>query len=458
MIRKTATPSAPYGERGIVLSRRISENLRLQLFSAVLISLLIGVSVFSVSFLLGNTLLDKTVYGHSFANKMADQQFSALQEYVEEEGITLGNLQRLNVWCSRGEKVYLAIYQNDTLVYESNVSGTDNNDMSAQEFDPNMEDPDNEYILTLQEDVKVRAFLYYYAGDAFYFGMTVISGLLAFAAFSLCFVLLISRKVAYITRLKEELDILSGGQLEYPVTISGKDELGELASGIDQMRRSIIKHQEVESQMRSANSELITAMSHDLRTPLTSLLAYLEIIERKKYKDEQQMNELIHKSVAQTMRIKQMADKLFAYFLAYATEWESVDMETVDADALFHQILGDYAYALESKGMNVETDFAQTSTQISVNTELLQRALDNLYSNLMKYSDPEETIWISYKRKEQSILVSITNGIRAEQKKTESTSIGLITCRRIIEYHKGHFAAVENDNSFLVTVSLPIQE
>ncbi len=440
------------------MSKKVSENLRLQLFCAVLISLLIGVTIFGVSFLLGNTLLDKTVYGHSFADKMADQQFSKLQDYVEDEAISLANLQRLNAWCSRGEKVYLTIYHDDSLIYESHISEKESNNLTEQEFDPNMEDPDSEYILTLQGDVKVRAFLYYYAGDAFYFWMTVISGLLAFAAFSLCFIVLISRKVAYITRLKEELDILSGGQLEYPVTITGKDELGELASGIDQMRRSIIKHQEVENQMRSANSELITAMSHDLRTPLTSLLAYLEIMERKKYKDEQQMEELIHKSVGQTMRIKQMADKLFAYFLAYATEWEAVEMETVDADGLFQQILGDYAYALESKGMGVETDFAQLSAKINVNAELLQRALDNLYSNLLKYADPSDTVWISYKRKEQSVLLSISNGIRKAQAKEESTSIGLITCRRIIEYHKGHFAAVENDNSFLVTVSLPIQE
>lgn len=209
----------------------------------VLISLLIGVAVFGVSFLFGNTLLDKTVYGHSLTDKMTNQKFSELQEYVEDEVISLNNLQRLNVWCSRGEKVYLTIYQEDRLVYESHSSDKASVNLFEQEFNPNMEDPDNEYILTLHGDVKVRTFLYYYAGDAFYFWMTVISGLLAFAAFSMYFIVLISRKVAYITRLKKELDILSGGQLEYPVTITGKDELGELASGIDQMRRSIIKHQ-----------------------------------------------------------------------------------------------------------------------------------------------------------------------------------------------------------------------
>lgn len=440
------------------MSKKIAESLKLQLFCAVLISLFSGVAIFGLSFLLGNTLLDKTVYGNSFSEQMADQQFSMLQDYVEEEKISLGNLQRLNAWCSRGEKVYLTIYHDGILVYESPVSGKTHTELPVQKYDLSEEDTDSKYTLTLSDDVTVRAFLYYYAGDAFYFWMTIISGLFAFFAFSLCFVVLIGRKVSYVAKLKEELDILSGGQLEYPVTIIGRDELGELALGIDQMRRSIIRHQDAESKMRSANSELITAMSHDLRTPLTSLLAYLEIIERKKYKNEQQMEELIHKSVGQTMRIKQMADKLFAYFLAYATEWEAVEMETVDADSLFQQILGDYAYALESKGMGVETDFAQLSAKINVNTELLQRALDNLYSNLLKYADPSDTVWISYKRKEQSVLLSISNGIRKTQAKEESTSIGLITCRRIIEYHKGHFAAVENDNSFLVTVSLPIQE
>ena len=458
MTRKKTIRFALYGERGIELSKHISKSLQRQLFLTTLVSLTVAIIVFSVSFFSGNALLDKTVYGHSFAKRMAEQQFSKLQNYVEQEKITLNNLQRLNAWCNRGEKVYLAIYNEAEIVYDSMLSANNHSQLNTDKFDPDMEDPNNEYILKLYDGVNVRTFLYYYAGDAFYFWMTVVSGMFAFVAFLVCFVLFISKKITYITKLKAELDILAGGQLDYSVTVKGKDEIGELAQGIDQMRRSILKHQETENQMRNANSELITAMSHDLRTPLTSLLAYLEIIERKKYKDEQQMDELIHKSVGQTMRIKQMADKLFTYFLAYATEWESTDMEIVDADELFAQILGDYAYALESKGMNVETDFDQTSTQISVNTELLQRALDNLYSNLLKYADPQENIWISYKRKDDNIIVTITNAVKADYTKSESTSIGLITCRRIIEYHKGTFSANEISGSFYVTLSLPLQK
>lgn len=449
---------ALYGERGIELSKYISKSLQRQLFFTTFVSLTVAIIIFSISFFSGNALLDKTVYSYSFAKRMAEQQFAKLQNYVEKEEITLNNLQRLNAWCNRGEKVYLAIYNEYEIVYDSMLSANKYNQLNTDKFDPDMEDPNSEYTLTLYDGVNVRTFLYYYAGDAFYFWMTVVSGMFAFVAFLVCFVLFISKKITYITRLKAELNILAGGQLDYSVTVKGKDEIGELAQGIDQMRCSILRHQETENQMRNANSELITAMSHDLRTPLTSLLVYLEIIERKKYKDDHQMEELIHKSVAQTMRIKQMADKLFTYFLAYATEWETADMETVDADELFAQILGDYAYALESKGMNVETDFAQTSTQISINTELLQRAFDNLYSNLLKYADPQESIWISYKQKDENLLVTITNTIKADHAKSESTSIGLITCRRIIEYYKGTFSANEISGSFYVTLSLPLQK
>lgn len=447
---------ALYGERGIELSKYISKSLQRQLFLSTLVSLAVAIIIFSVSFLVGNALLDKTVYGHSFAKAMAEQQFSKLQNYVKKEKITLNNLQRLNAWCNRGEKVYLAIYNEYEIVYDSMLSANEHSQLNADKFDPDMEDPNSEYTLTLYDSVNVRTFLYYYAGDAFYFWMTVVSGVFAFVAFLACFVLFVSKKITYISRLKAELDILAGGQLDYSVTVKGKDEIGELAQGIDQMRCSILKHQETENQMRNANSELITAMSHDLRTPLTSLLAYLEIIERKKYKDEHQMDELIHKSVAQTMRIKQMADKLFTYFLAYTTEWETADMETVDADELFAQILGDYAYALENMGMNVETDFSQVSAKISINIELLQRALDNLYSNLLKYADPKETIGICYKKTKDEISLTIHNKTKSDYNQTKSTSIGLNTCKRIITQFGGSFSTEDIYNHFCVIIKLPL--
>lgn len=445
-----------YGERGIALNKPISKSLRKQLFLTVLLSLTFGVIAFGMAFLAGNLFLDKTVYSSSFDKTMSARYFEKLQNYVEEENISINNLHRLNAWCSRGEKVYLTLYNDNIPIYEFPFSSINSDNHNTMNYSPDTEDPDNEYTLTLSGDITVRCFLYYYAGDGFYFWLVFISIFLGFFVFSLSFISIINRRVLYIEQLKQELDILSGGQLEYPVTIKGKDELSEVAVGIDQMRCSILTHQELERKIHAANSELITSMSHDLRTPLTSLLAYLEIIERKKFSDENQLYILVHKCLEQTFRIKQMADKQFEYFFVYATDWTTVTLETIDADMLFQQVLEDYTYSLENKGFSVERKFSQVSGKIKVNTELMQRALDNIYSNLLKYADIEHNIHFLYEEENHHLILSISNTIKQDTLKKQSTQIGLNTCRKIIEHHHGIFTVTAKADKFHVSILLPL--
>lgn len=426
---------------------------------AVLISLVIAASVFGISAFAGNALLDNTIYSKSFEKKMTAQQADKLQEYIRLETITKENIHRLNVWCNSEKKLYLTIYDDDRLVYESPFSeNVDTNSVEDRhaDFDIELENPNNLYLLSLADETEVQAFIYYYAGYSFYLFVTIVSGILAFIAFSLCFIMLINKKISYIKMLKQELEILSGGQLEYPITIKGADEIGELASGIDQMRQSIIRHRNIEGQLRSANSELITSMSHDLRTPLTSLLAYLEIIDRKKYSDEKQMHSLINKSIEKTMRIKDMADKLFEYFLVYASEWECSEMETINADQLFHHFLGEYAYSLENHGFKIYIDHSEAFDNIVVNMPLLQRVFDNVYSNILKYADKEHVVLFTCNKVNDNLVLVISNGVLDEGIKRESTNIGLKTCERIMQYHGGSFTTSNYGGKFASTIELPI--
>ncbi len=438
------------------MNKRIKKSLRLQLFFAAIISVVLAAVTFGLAFLIGNTLLDRTVYADSFSEMMAEKQFYKLKEFVETENIDLDNIDRLNDWCRRGKRIYIVLYSDNTLVYEFPASGNIKVSNSSIRPDPEKEDLKDAMELTLSDGKTLKCYIYYYVGSSFYLGMTVIAGLLAFATFSTCFIVFVNKKVSYITLLQHELEILSGGQLEYPVTVKGNDEIGELALGIDEMRKSILNHQKIENQMRSANSELITSMSHDLRTPLTSLLAYLELIERKKYAGEEQMNNLIKKSVGQTMRIRDMADRLFRYFFIYATEWENAELEETDADQLFGQIIDDYSYSLESKGMNVNVTFTETGALINVNTELFRRVLDNLYSNLLKYADAGAPIEFYYGCESNELSLTINNTVSADREKKDSTSIGLNTCKRIMEYHKGKFVSSEEDGKFTVKLTIPL--
>lgn len=429
-------------------------SLSVQLLFGALLSLLAAALSFALFFAIGNVFLDHTVYGESFSDKMSDRQFRQLQSFVEREGITTDRLSRLNAWCSRGNGVYLTVYQDGTLIYESPV--VKDQAFHPDDFDPTAENMEREYILRFSDGVETQAFLYYFASDAFFFWMTAVSGLLAFAVFSLCFVTLIHRKLRYIQKLKMELDILAGGDLDYAVTVQGQDELSELAVGIDEMRRSILAHQRAEDEIRAANSQLVTAMSHDLRTPLTSLLAFLELLDRDKVRDEEQRRHLIHQSLTQTMSIKSMADKLFEYFLVYTSEWEQPELEAQNADEILGQFWQEYAFALESHGFTVHTDFGELCGTIEVNLELLRRAFDNLYANLVKYAEPSQPISIRYHREEGQVLLTIQNTISSQRDLRESTNIGLNTCRRILRMHRGSFETTEADGVFTAEIHLPL--
>ena len=430
-------------------------SLSVQLLLGAALSLIAAVFAFAIFYFLGNELLDHTVYGESFAERMSERQFDRLQTYVLQESITTEKLHRLNAWCSRGRGVYLTVYRNGTLIYESPVAKAQTLDPEA--FDPLEENSKREYELAFADGTKAQAFLYYFAADAFYFWMIGVSGLLAFAVFSFCFIVLVSRKVRYIHQLKKELDILAGGDMEYQVTVKGYDELGQLASGIDEMRRSILTHRQSEEEIRSANSHLVTAMSHDLRTPLTSLLAYLEILDREKEKDAEQRKYLIRQSLSKTMTIKSMADKLFEYFLVYTSEWEEPEQELRDADELLEQFWLEYAFSLESQGFAVSTDFRPLGASIEVNLPLLRRAFDNLYANLVKYADPAQTIRIGCRRENGMVLLTLKNAVSPQRESKESTNIGLNTCRRIFRMHGGSFDTAETEGVFRVEVGFPVR-
>lgn len=426
----------------------------MQLLRGGLLSMLASILAFGLIYSLGNTLLDRTIYGERFLINKTDQQFQSLQEYVTQERIGKSGLQRLTVWCGRGGRIYLTILgDGGAVLYESPWA-------ESLQYEPDEVDDISvklmrEYVLIL-DDAAVQARFFYYAGEVWYYWLIAFSALAALLVFSICFIGFVSQKLRYIRLLKNELDILAGGDLSYPVTVRGQDEISELASGIDQMRRSILSHQESEEKMRSANSQLVTAMSHDLRTPLTSLLGYLELMNRGKYENEEQLRHFIGRCLEKTLRIKEMADKLFEYFLVYSPEWEQHDTELVDALSVLSHVWSEYSFSLESQGFQAHTAFEPITGQVKVSMDLLRRVFDNLYSNLLKYAEPTQIIEIVGFQENDRAVLTLENHISAQRNARESSNIGLNTCRRILGQLGGDFSCGESNGLFRVRLSLPL--
>ena len=135
--------------------------------------------------------------------------------------------------------------------------------------------------------------------------------------------------------------------------MQGKNELSLLARGLDNMRIALRESNEKEAELTAANRRMITEMSHDLRTPLTSLLIYTEILGKKAVKDPQQLMEYVRKIEKKARQIKRLSDNIFEYALI-TEETEAKLGEPQTLWSLFYDPLSEMTAYLEERGYTVE--------------------------------------------------------------------------------------------------------
>ncbi|MCM1180566.1 MAG: HAMP domain-containing histidine kinase [Clostridium sp.] len=398
-----------------------------------------------------------------------------LQEYVEQNGITLKNITELRKWTDANPYVYLSVYQNKQIVFNSDYDYADsltNNDASEEmdseitdetaEEEDELEISEMEYLYRLvladASIASVDIFCYdYWKYNYYVWGFAVVVAVLLFVTILTG---LIHRKIRYINGMTKELQILEGGNLEYPITIKGDDEIANLARGIEQMRISIIDNMRKERQMLQGNKELVTSMSHDLRTPLTTLTGYLEMLVLGNVTDEDKRKRYLELSLTKSQEIKQLSDDLFEYFLIYGENDKRIEVEPVPAAAMAEDLISNQLLVLEEDGYVVSgiNHISMEAGNCMINVKYMQRVLNNLISNLHKYADKESPIEISANVESQYMVLRIRNKIAENQEPHESTKIGLITCERIMKLHHGEFQRFESEGDFTVKLVIPMEQ
>ena len=276
----------------------------------------------------------------------------------------------------------------------------------------------------------------------------------------LILVLVYNRRVLErIIKLSDDVNRIRAGELDLEIDPGEADEIGALAEDIDQMRSSIMDRMNSERAAQEANNQLITSMSHDIRTPLTSLIGYLDIISGHKYKNEQELQKYIGSCSDKAVQLKDLSDKLFQYFLVYNNEEKGRDLEELDAGILFQQFMIEHISELTQYGYEVElTDEIPENVMIDTETSAMQRLFDNLFSNIMKYADHNYPIIITAEIIENQIKIILKNHITEDAGKVESTKIGVKTCKKIVGDLGGKFRALEEDNVYKTIILLPIKE
>ena len=395
------------------------------------------------------------------------KQVQELQSYVTEHHLASTDVKELTDWSHKRRYTLLELYRGQTMIYSSFApkdgmisflpqNGTSDQNPGVLVDKTGFYDWLPCYTLTFA-DGEVSAMLYYNGFNTYYgTGCEILLSLCILWWFPSLFLLHCRRIVRYVVQLSEEIQAMEGGDLDHPITIRGSDEITTLASCLDSMRVTLRQQQEEEAQASAKVKNLITEMSHDLRTPLTTLLLYTEILRCRKYETPEQADNYLNKIDAKARQIKQLSDNLFEYAL--------VTRDTVvqlDAPARFSQIfeepLAEMVEMLQQRGFTCALELGSEDVLLTVRAQYIRRILDNIGSNLIKYADPARPIEVRFLRQEGRAGLVFRNHVLPAPPAVESTKVGLTSIETMMDKMHADCKIEQENEQFTMTLLFPVE-
>ncbi|EHS55970.1 sensor histidine kinase [Paenibacillus sp. Aloe-11] len=295
--------------------------------------------------------------------------------------------------------------------------------------------------------------------------------------FIFTFLVLTRRIVRDLITLEQGLQIISEGNLSYRVPVVRQDELGRVALNINRMterlEQQIVKEREIEK----SKMELITGISHDLRTPLTSIIGYIELLRTDSYQDKDEYTRFVQNTYNKALHLKKLLDDLFEY-----TRLTSVDvhlnLRRINLFQLLDQLLFEFEPIAQENGVYIVKDIGDSPIVTSIDSDKIARAIDNLLMNALKYSLKPGSICIRLKTTPEQITIEVENkGTPLSQDQEEKlferfykvdysrssegiqtgAGLGLSIARNIVELHQGTLTLNHIHNVFTFQLNLPFE-
>ena len=448
-------------------TKKVSVNFKLAM--VIIIAGVIAVGAFLLMGLIEGQIIKNIGASESVKTDAVNERFESLNAYIVENNVEGDDTDKLQQWVrdqryteitvsDRTGEIYTGGWVANT-VRDSSAAGENNSDSTTLKKDVPVEGEDlyNRTVRFLDKDYYVYIDVYMeYRWKAVLDNVKLLLAALIF----LIIVLVYNRRVLKrIIRLSDEVNRIRAGEMDLEIEKGEQDEIGALATDIDLMRESVLTRMNNERAAQDANNQLITSMSHDIRTPLTSLIGYLDIIAGHKYKSEEELQRYISSCSDKAVQLKGLSDKLFQYFLVYNNEAQERELEEMDAGILFQQFMIEHISELTQYGYEVELmDEIPENVMIETETSAMQRLFDNLFSNIMKYASQDYPIIITAEVIENQIKIILKNHVTEDAGKVESTKIGVKTCKKIVGDLGGTFRALEEDGIYKTIILFNIKE
>lgn len=243
-------------------------------------------------------------------------------------------------------------------------------------------------------------------------------------------------------------------------------ELNDVQSGLEQA---------VQEQMKAEHlkTELITNVSHDIKTPLTSIVNYVDLLKKEDIPSPE-AREYIAVLDRQSHRLKKLTEDLVEASKA-SSGVLNVDLQPTDVNVLFSQIEGEYQERLAACQLTLVTQPPAPGTVIRADRRLLSRVMDNLVSNICKYALPSTRVYVVSTLSREAVTISFKNVSRDElnispdelmerfvrgdaSRHTEGSGLGLSIARSLVQLQGGRFDLAIDADLFRADITFPLSE
>lgn len=288
------------------------------------------------------------------------------------------------------------------------------------------------------------------------------------------FLIGISGRINYLRYIGKNITNIKTQQYLNPIEIKGCDEIAQLAEDINTMSERLKENYEKEKKQEEAKNELIVAVSHDLKTPLTSLLGYLELLNKDKSTLTKEQKEFLEVAYGKSKNLQKLIDELFEY-TKLSNNFIKLNKVPFNIAVLVNQIVGEHILFLSQKNITVDIQCTENELVCDVDIEKFIRVIDNLVNNAQKYSYRDSVFTIKMWADAKSIKLSfINNGDniskddlvkifdemyridKSRNAEIEGSGLGLAICKKIINLHGGRIWAECHGSTISLNIELPI--
>ncbi|MBD3919991.1 HAMP domain-containing histidine kinase [Paenibacillus sp. PR3] len=275
------------------------------------------------------------------------------------------------------------------------------------------------------------------------------------------------------------ISVIAAGNFEERASVDREDELGTVAVHINSMAERLQIQREKERRDERNRMELITGISHDLRTPLTSMIGYIHLLKDRSYRTETEYDRYVEHTYHQAIRLQKRIDSLFEYTRLTSPE-AKLQLQQIYFKELLHQLLTEFQPIAAEHDLAVSWTLPDSETAALLDPDKMVRAIDNLLMNALKFSHRPGEIKVHCALINDSISIQIENdgeALSSEQEERlfdrfyrvddsrasdntligSGTGLGLAIAQSIARLHGGDLTLNHNQGHYRFCLEIPIR-